>query len=66
MTPLFPFVVLSNLPDPSSLSPSDEVFIAFPSPDDSDISLRRTTQSTELAAAEHAKKDVKTLEQMVP
>ena len=53
-------------PDPSSLSPSDEVFIAFPSPDDSDVSLCRTTQSTELAAAEHAKKDIKTLEQMVP
>jgi len=53
-------------PDPSSLSPSDEVFIAFPSPYDSNVSLRRTTQSTELAAAEHAKKDIKTLEQMVP
>jgi len=53
-------------PDSSSLSPYDEVFIAFPSPDDSDVSLHRTTQSTKLAAVEHAKKDVKTLEQMVP
>jgi len=53
-------------PNPSSLSPSDEVFIAFPSPDDSDISLCCTMQSTELAAVEHTKKDVKILEQMVP
>jgi len=49
---------------PSSLSPSDEVFIVSRLLD-SDVSLRRTTQSTKLAAAEHAKKDVKTLEQMV-
>jgi len=53
-------------PNSLSLSPSDEVFIAFPSPADSDVSLHRTMQSTELAAAEHAKKDIKTLEQMVP
>src|SRR5882724_9380198 len=53
-------------PDSSSLTPSDEVFITFPSPDNSDISLHCTTQSTELAAAEHTKKDIKTLEQMVP
>src|SRR5882762_3097353 len=54
-------------PGTTPLSSTDEVFIAFPnSPDSIDIPLHRTTQSTELAAAENLKKKEKSLDEMIP
>ena len=51
------------LTEGNNLERDDEIFIALPSPEEA---LWRTTQSTELAMQESLKKEVKTLEQLVP
>ena len=52
-------------PDASTIADDDEVFIAFPE-NNSDLTLRWTMQSTELAAAENLKQKECSIDEMVP